>query len=413
MHKYSREWCVLEDEADSLAGHQALFDIPDNIIYMDGNSLGPLTYKTRAHITDVVTKEWGQGLIKSWNEAGWIALASRVGAKIAPLIGADPHEVVLADSTSVNLFKTVAAAVALNKGRKKIITENGNFPTDVYMMEGLTAFMKGDLELQALERTEIESALDEDVAVLLLTHVHYVTGDMFDMQKITKLAHDKGVLVVWDLSHSTGAVALDLRAADADFAVGCGYKYLNGGPGAPAFIYAAERHHGAMQQPLSGWFGHKNMFAFTNNFMPTDGIGRMTTGTTPVIAASALECALDVFDGVDVTAIRAKSVALSDMFIALVETRLKGHGFSIASNKNSAARGSHVSLSHQNGYAIMSALIDHGVIGDFRAPNHLRFGFTPLYMRYVDVWDAVETLHRIMKDKLWDQEKYKKQNAVT
>ena len=412
MHKYSREWCELQDEADVLADRRALFDIPSNIIYMDGNSLGALPIAARERLEHVVKAEWGKGLIKSWNDAGWIALNERVGAKIAPLVGAHPKEVVLADSTSVNLFKTVATAAVLNAGRKKIISEAGNFPTDLYMMEGLTAFMKGDLELKVTARDDILEALDEDTAVLLLTHVHYVSGAMFDMAAVTKTAHEKGVLVVWDLSHSAGAVTLALSEAGADFAVGCGYKYLNGGPGAPAFIYAAERHHGAMAQPLSGWFGHKCPFDFVDTFEPKDGIARMTTGTTPVLAASALESALSVFDGLDMETVRTKSVALTDLFIALCEKDLGAYGFTVVPCGDDA-RGSHVSLMHDEGYAIMAALIDHGVIGDFRAPNNLRFGFTPLYMSFVDVWDAVETLHRIMKKKIWDHAKYKERNAVT
>jgi len=412
MHKYSREWCTLQDEADVLADRRALFDIPNNIIYMDGNSLGALPIAARVRLEHVVNEEWGKGLIKSWNAADWIALNKRVGAKIAPLVGAKPSEVVLADSTSVNLFKAVATAAALNKGRSKIISEAGNFPTDLYMMEGLTAFMKGDFALKVTARDDILAALDEDTAVLLLTHVHYVSGAMFDMAVVTKAAHDKGILVVWDLSHSAGAVAVALNDADVDFAVGCGYKYLNGGPGAPAFIYVAERHHADMAQPLSGWFGHKRPFDFIDNFEPTDGIARMTTGTTPVLAASALEASLTVFDELDMSDVREKSMALTDLFITLCDRHLSKYGFSVIDCGNDN-RGSHVSLKHSDGYAIMAALIDHGVIGDFRAPNNLRFGFTPLYLSYEDVWDAVETLHRIMKKKIWDHPKYKERQAVT
>ncbi len=413
MSKITKEWCIEQDKLDPLASFKDRFDIPDGIIYMDGNSLGVLPKGVKERIADVVSKEWGQDLIKSWNTADWINLPSRVGAKIAPLIGAKPHEVIMADSTSVNLFKVCAAACKLNPNRRQILSEPGNFPTDLYMMQGLTNFLGDGYKLDTVDRAHIIDAITEETAVVLLTQVHYVTGHMLDMKAITEKARSVGALIVWDLSHSTGAVPVGLNAAGADFAVGCGYKYLNGGPGAPAFLYVAEKHLPNVEQPLSGWFGHKEPFEFVDTFEPAEDIKRMLVGTTGVLAASALDSALNAFEGADMNAVRAKSVALTDLFIKLVQEQLSDYGLSIASPENSSERGSHVSLISENGYAIMQALIEHGVIGDFRAPNFMRFGFTPLYLGYEDIFNAVSILKDILDKDIWKEPRFSAKGAVT
>ena len=413
MRQNSLEWCRAQDAADPLKTHRERFEVPEGIVYLDGNSLGILPKGVKERLTKTVEEEWGTGLIKSWNAADWINLPTRVGAKIAPLIGAKSSEVVMADSTSINIFKAVAAACKLNPGRTQILSEPGNFPTDLYMVQGLAEFMEGGYTLETVGRERIVDAISEKTAVVLLTQVHYVTANMLDINAATKAAHDNGALIVWDLSHSAGALPVDLAAANADFAVGCGYKYLNGGPGAPAFIYAAERHHQTMQQPLTGWFGHRAPFDFTDDFSPTDGIKRMLVGTTGVLAASALDSALEVFMGVDMGLIREKSNALCDLFLALSDERLSKHGIETITPYNSAERGSHVSLTHKNGYAIIQALIERGIIGDFRAPNYMRFGFTPLYVSYEDVHRAVEALHEIMQSQIYLRPQFNTKSAVT
>jgi len=413
MTDVTLDWCTEQDAHDPLGNYRSRFDIPEGVIYMDGNSLGPLPVGVSEHVASVINNEWRDGLVKSWNDADWINLPERTAAKIAPLIGAAAHEVILADSTSVNLFKTAAAACKLNPGRTQILSEPGNFPTDLYMMEGLASFLGGDYHLDTVAREDITAAITDDTAVVLLTQVHYITADMLDIGAITKAAHNKGALVVWDLSHSTGAVPVDLHAANADMAVGCGYKYLNGGPGAPAFIYVAERHQNVIQQPLSGWFGHKAPFDFVDEYVPSTGIKCMLTGTTGVLAASALNKALDAFAGVDMALVREKSVALTDLFITLTESKLKRFDVGLATPKNSARRGSHVSLIHPNAYAVMQALIERGIIGDFRAPNHLRFGITPLYLGYSDVFQAISALEEVLKSGVWREEKFSEKSAVT
>ncbi|SDE49520.1 kynureninase [Kordiimonas lacus] len=409
----SLDWCQEQDRNDPLAPMKDRFDLPEGVIYMDGNSLGVLPKGVDARIADVVKKEWGQDLIKSWNTADWINLPARVGRKIAPLVGAKPNEVVMADSTSINLFKVAAAACRMNKGRTKIITEPGNFPTDLYMLQGLSDFLGPDVALQVVERDQIIDAIDDDTAVVVLTHVHYVTADMFDMKAVTEAAHAKGALMVWDLSHSTGAVPVDLNAAGADFAVGCGYKYLNGGPGAPAFLYVAERHQAAVKQPLTGWFGHKTPFEFLDDYEPAGDIRRMLVGTTSVMAASALDEAMNAFEGVDMMVVRKKSQALTDLFIALCREKLKDHGVGLATSENPGKRGSHVSLKCENGYAVMQALIERGVIGDFRAPDFMRFGFTPLYLGFEDVYRAVEIMADIFETGFWKEARFNEKGAVT
>ncbi len=413
MSGTSLNWCYEQDAADPLGGYKTRFDIPDGLIYLDGNSLGALPVGVAERVSDVVLSEWRTGLVKSWNEADWVTLPLRVGTKIATLIGAGPNDVVMTDSTSVNLFKAAAAACHINSGRTEILSEPGNFPTDLYMMQGLTEFLGEDYTLVTAPRDKIVDAVSDNTAVLVLTHVHYVSADMYDMKAITKAAHDKGALIVWDLSHSAGAVPVDLKASEADFAVGCGYKYLNGGPGAPGFLYVAKNHQETAKQPLSGWFGHKAPFDFVDGYEPGDGIKRMQTGTPGILGASALESALDAFQGVDMAKVRAKSVALSDLFIRLVDEKLAGLGVTIASPRDSRMRGSHVSLCHTNSYAVVQALIEGGVIGDFRAPNHMRFGFTPLYIGFEDIYRAVQTLENILKKKIWRESRFNEKSAVT
>ena len=406
----SREACQALDAKDPLAFARQRFDLPPGVLYLDGNSLGPLPVATPARLEKAVREEWGQGLIRSWNTAGWIDQPAKLGARIARLIGAGQDEVTVADSTSVNLFKAASAAARLNPDRRVILSEPGNFPTDLYVLEGVAGQL--GLTLKTVPRDEIIEALDESVAVLVLTHVHYKSGEMFDMAALTHRAQAVGALTVWDLSHSAGAVELDLTGAKADFAIGCGYKYLNGGPGAPAFIYAARRHHATLRQPLSGWMGHAAPFAFTDAYQPADGVKRLLCGTPPILAMAALEVGLEAFDGVEMREARQKSIALADLFVALVEDRLPGV-FILGSPREAARRGSQISLIHEHGYEIMANLIERGVIGDFRAPDHLRFGFTPLYLRHVDVHDAVQHLQAVMHSGSWREPRFAVRAAVT
>ena len=408
----TRDACLALDAADPLAFARERFALPPGVIYLDGNSLGPLPRATPDALAREAEGAWGQGLIRSWNTAGWIDAPLRVGARIARLVGAGPDEVVVADSTSVNLFKLASAAVALRPGRRVILSEPGNFPTDLYMLQGLCAQLGGAVELKLVPRDRIADALDETVAVLVLTHVHYTSGEMFDMAALTARAQAVGALALWDLSHSTGAVPVDLNGAKADFAVGCGYKYLNGGPGAPAFAYVARRHQADLVQPLSGWMGHAAPFAFVDDYQPADGIARLLCGTPSVLALAALDCGAATFDGVEMAAVRAKSMSLSSLFLDQVEARLPGV-FQLVSPRNAEARGSHVSLVHAQGYEIMAALIEAGVIGDFRAPDRLRFGFTPLYLSHAEVFDAVAMLAEIMGTNRWRDPRFAVRQAVT
>ena len=413
MRTLTREDFVELDRQDPLASFRDQFELPPETLYLDGNSLGAMPKAAKAKVREVVEQEWGQGLIRSWNTAGWIDIPRRVGDKIAGLIGADPGEVVVADSTSVNLFKLAAAAVRLRPGRSKIISELGNFPTDLYVLQGLEKFTEGRVKLHALGREAVLSAIDEDTALVVLTHVHYKTGTLFDMPAITARAREMGALILWDLCHSTGALPVDLNGIGADMAIGCGYKYLNGGPGAPSFLYVAKRHQARLEQPLSGWFGHAHQFAMQDDYQPAPGIERTLCGTTSVIGARVLEVGVDLMLSADLALIREKSVRMGDDFIALVEQRLGEHGFGIASPRQASIRGSQVSLSHPEGFAIMQALIARNIIGDFRAPDILRFGFTPLYLRYVDLWDCVDVLAQIMASGEWDQPAFRKLTAVT
>ena len=413
MTNMTREDVLNWDGEDPLAALRSQFQLSGNIIYLDGNSLGPLPRRTSARITKVVEEEWGEDLIRSWNKHGWIDLPQRCGKKIAELIGAAPEEVVVADSTSVNLFKLLAAALRLRPERRVILSDKGNFPTDLYVAQGLIELLDKGHELKLVEPEEVADSIDESVALVMLTQTDYRSGRIHDMQDITAKAHAAGALMLWDLEHSAGAFPVDLREANADFAVGCGYKYLNGGPGAPAFLFVAERLQDQVRPPLSGWMGHEAPFLFDRDYRPAEGIARNLCGTPAILSMSALDAGLDVIRSAGMAEIRRKSVRMTDLFIHLMESRCADFGFELFSPRDPEERGSQVSFSHAHGYPIMAALIERGVIGDFRAPNILRFGFTPLYLRYSDVWDAVEILREIMTDRSWDQPKFHKRLAVT
>ena len=410
------------------AATKARFHLPAGLIYLDGNSLGMLPNTTAARVAEAVTQEWGQGLIRSWNSAGWFDLPKRLGDKIATLIGAGPGEVVATDSTSINLYKVLSAALNMAAEdaphRTVLVSERSNFPTDLYIAEGLCK-ARG-LQLRLVEPEGVAAALTPNVAVLMLTHVNYRTGGMHDMRAITTAAHAAGIVTVWDLAHSAGAVPVDLSVAQADFAVGCGYKYLNGGPGAPAFVWVNPRHANRGWQPLSGWFGHAAPFAFTPDYQPAPGITRYLCGTQPILSLTALDCGLDTVLAAQplggMAALRAKSLALTDLFITLVEERCAGQGLGLATPRAHSQRGSQVCLTRATGaYAIVQALIARGVIGDFRAGDGedgqhldiLRFGFTPLYIGFEDVWHAVEHLRQVLDTAEWQRPEFNQKNAVT
>jgi kynureninase len=409
----SRAECEALDAADPLAGWRERFALPEGVIYLDGNSLGPLPAATEALLQDVVRREWGKDLITSWNRHGWVDLPRTVGAKIARMVGAEPHEVIVADSISVNLFKLIGAALRLRPGRRVVLSECGNFPTDLYVVQGLSELLGRRIELRLVERDELEPSLDGDTALLMLSHVDYRTGRIHDMARLTATAQAAGALALWDLAHSAGALPVELNACGVDLAVGCGYKYLNGGPGAPAFLFVAGRWHDEIRQPLTGWFGHAEPFAFRTEYQPAPGIGRFLVGTPPILSLKALEAGIDLLLEADPGELRTKSTQLTELFIRRVLERCGGHGLELASPRDAQRRGSQVALRHAEGHAIVQAAIARGVIGDFRAPDLLRFGFGPLYVRFVDVFDAVEVLHGILADRAWDRPELRRRAAVT
>jgi kynureninase len=434
MNTLTRHDCAALDASDPLFSLRDEFMLPQGVVYLDGNSLGVLPKATPSRIAQVVEQEWGTDLIKSWNTAGWIDLAQRIGNKIGVLVGAKPNELIVADSTSVNLYKALKAALAVgavsSARRKRIVSERSNFPTDLYIADSVAR--EHGLELVLVDAEDLATHLNDELAVLLLTHVNYRTGRQHDMAAITRAAHAAGALVVWDLAHSAGAVPVDLNAAHADFAIGCGYKYLNGGPGAPAFVWAHARHTSKMdreqlRQPLSGWLGHAAPFQFTADYRPALGIQRFVCGTPPVVSLAALECGLDVFAKAEarggMQALRKKSLALTDLFIALVESRCASHGLTLVTPRIGTLRGSQASFAHPGGYAIMQALIGRGVIGDFRAGDAassraeaadlLRFGFTPLYTSFTDAWDAVDRLRTVLESGEWHEARFHQRAAVT
>jgi len=396
------------DAADPLAPLRERFILPEGVIYLDGNSLGCLPRATAALIADVVARQWGQNLIRSWNDADWIGAPQRIGAKIALLIGAAAHEVIVADSVSVNLFKLLAAALALRPGRHTILTEPGNFPTDLYIANGLAATIPG-ITVRTATLADIPAALGPDTAVVLLTHVHYKSAHRRDMAALTAQAQAAGALALWDLSHSTGAVAVDLTAANADLAVGCGYKYLNGGPGAPGFLFAAERHHAAVQSPLTGWMGHAAPFDFTDDYAPAPGMTRLLAGTPPMLSLLALEAGVDAFAGVDMAQVEAKSAALAQILI----NRLAATNLELASPHQSAERGSHLTFRHSHAHELTQALIASGVIGDFRAPDLLRLGLTPLTLTHAEVWDAATIILETLASGTYHESRFAVRARVT
>jgi len=395
------------DAADPLAAYREQFALPEGVIYLDGNSLGALPKATPAALADVATRQWGDRLIRSWNE-GWIDAPQRIGAKIAPLIGAAADEVIIGDTTSTHLFKALVAALRANPDRHTVLSEAGNFPTDLHIAEGAVACVPG-ARLKVVARADLAEALDEDTAVLLLTHVHYKTGERFDMTAWTARAHATGALMLWDLSHSVGAVPIDLNGAEADLAVGCTYKYLNGGPGAPAFIYVATRWQDRLASPLSGWMGHAAPFAFEDAYRPAPGMKRWLAGTPAMLSTAALETALDLWADIDQHAVAAKSARLFDILAAAGDAL----GLDCVSPRDPAQRGSHISFRHPHAHAITQALIAHGVIGDFRDPDILRLGLTPLYLSYEDVWCAGEMLQKILETGEWQNPQYSERLAVT
>lgn len=390
---------------------RTLFHLPDGVIYLDGNSLGPLPKAAAARVARTIEAEWGEMLITGWNKAGWMEMPSRIGNRIGRLIGAEPDTVVIGDTLSIKVYQALASALEMNPTRRVILSDTGNFPSDLYMAEGLCRTLGNGYRLKTVAPEEVEAAIDETVAVTMITEVDYRTGRKHDMGRLTAKAHAKGAIAVWDLAHSAGAIPVDLKGARADFAVGCTYKYLNSGPGGPAFIYVAPRHAEAARPALSGWLGHEAPFAFDLSYRPGRGIERMRVGTPPVLQMAALEASLDIWDTVDMADIRAHSIELTERFIAGVEAACPT--LWLASPRNPAERGSQVSFRHPEGYAIMQALIARGVIGDFRAPDILRFGFTPLYIGEAEVDGAVAILAEVMDKALWDRPEYKVRARVT
>tara|TARA_R110002033_G_scaffold22785_1_gene54568 strand:- start:13168 stop:14352 length:1185 start_codon:yes stop_codon:yes gene_type:complete len=388
-----------------------MFDLPEGVLYLDGNSLGPLPKAAQARVSGMIADEWGQMLIRGWNDAGWMAQPARIGDKVGRLIGAPAGSVVMGDTLSIKVYQAVASALKMRPGRKVILSDTGNFPTDLYMVQGLINTLDQGFELKTVAPEDVAGAIDDTIAVVMLTEVDYRTGRKHDMKAITEIAHASGAVMIWDLAHSAGAVPVDLAASNCEMAVGCTYKYLNGGPGAPAFIYLRPDLAAEVQPALAGWLGHDAPFDFDPDYRPAGGIERMRVGTPPIIQLAALEAAMDVWDGVDMAEVRKASIALQELFIKEVEARVPA--LTLASPRDAQQRGSQVSFRFEEGYAAMQALVARGVIGDFRAPDTMRFGFTPLYLDDADVLAAVEHIETVMRDKLWDDPQYRKRSRVT
>lgn len=401
--------CSQLDAKDELAHLRELFALPADTIYLDGNSLGAQPKAALSHAQHIISQEWGTDLIKSWNKAGWFNRPLSIGNELAPIIGAGPDEVAVTDSTSVNIFKAVAGALHIQKNnattaqRRIILTERSNFPTDIYILEGIKHFLDDGYELRLVDSpADLEHAIDTDVAVVLLTHVNYRTGYMLDMAALTAHAQQQGALIIWDLCHSAGAVPVDLTQAKADFAVGCTYKYLNAGPGAPAFIWVPKKHQALFTQPLTGWWAHQSPFEMQPSFQAAGDIRGALCGTQPMISLSLVSSGLAAFKQTSMEKIRLKSLALTDLFIRLIEQRCANHPLTLETPRDHAHRGSQVSITHPHGYAVIQALIEQGVIGDYREPHIMRFGFTPLYTSFMDVWRAVDILTDILDHKKYD-----------
>lgn len=402
------------DKQDSLAGLRQQFLLPQNTVYLDGNSLGPLPVAAKERAVEVVNQQWGQDLITSWNQHAWIDLPQQCGELIAPVIGAAPGQVICCDSISVNLFKVLSGALKMQQGRQKVVTTKDNFPTDIYVIEGLKQQLgAASCELVLSDESDIEAQLDESVAMLLLTQVNFRSGRLLDMQRITEAAHARGILVIWDLAHSAGALPVKLDECKADFAVGCTYKYLNGGPGAPAFIYVAHRHQTAFKQPLSGWMGHAAPFSFDSDYAPVQGVKQNLSGTPAVIAMSVLEAALSIWSQVDMLQVRQKSLAMGEFFLECLKACELDKELLCVSPDSALERGSQLAFQHEQAYAICQAWIDAGVIADFRAPDLLRIGFTPLYVSFEELWIAVNKLKLIIENKDYLSEAYQSLQTVT
>ena len=409
-----REDVVQRDRTDPLAAFRDRFDLAEGVIYLDGNSLGPPSVGMRTRIESLLADEWGRDLVASWNRHGWFRLPERVGARIAPLLGAGEDEVIAADSVSLNLFKLLAALLRRTDSRRVVLAEETNFPTDLYMAEGLVGLLReSGAELRIVPPDDFEAALGPEVAVATLTQVDFRTGRKHDLRRLTAAARDAGIPIVWDLSHSAGAFPLHLNDDGVGFAVGCGYKYLNGGPGAPGFLYVARHLQQSLDTPLSGWMGHRSPFEFETRYRPAAGMRRFLSGTPGILSMIALEEGLRTFEGVDLAALQAKSEALGDLLLRLAGERLGEFGVEAASPRNARERGSQVSLRHPDGYPAMQALIARGVVGDFREPDLLRFGFAPLYVRYRDVWDAVQALREVLTSGEHEQPRFRRRQSVT
>ncbi len=401
------------DAQDPLRDFRREFVLPPDVVYLDGNSLGALPVATAARMTEVLSNEWGTGLIRSWTSRDWINAPQRIGGKIARLVGAQAHEVIVADSTSANLFKLIVAALQARPGRHVVLSEPGNFPTDLYMIESALRTLNAGHRLQLVARDQLQQAIDGDTALVLLTHVHYKTAELHDMPALTACAHASGAMILWDLSHSVGALPVDLNGANADLAVGCGYKFLNGGPGAAAFLFVADRHQAELESPLAGWMGHARPFDFVDQYEPAPGIARFLCGTPSILSLSALEVGVDLHLRADLQVIAQKSKALAELMMDLVSERCARFGIELVGPPKGAPRGSHVAFRHEQAYAIVRALIARNVIGDFRAPDVMRFGLTPLYLRYADIERAVATLEDVLITETWRDPRYQIREAVT
>ncbi len=415
MNNLAREDFIKLDTLDLIKKVREEFALPKDVIYFDGNSLGPLPKNTIKSLELVIQREWGDGLIRSWNEENWINLPRNLGNQLAPLIGAKEGEVIVVDSTSINLFKVLSSALMLNKNRKVIVSEAANFPSDLYILEGVNNMFGESYERCLIDEgdDEIEKYIDSSTAVVVLSHINYKTGRITDLKKITTFAHEKGALVVWDISHSVGVLPMNLHDLGVDFAVGCTYKHLNGGPGAPGFLFVHSSLIEKVSQPLTGWLGHIKPFDFEVEYQPANDINKFICGTPPIIAYKAIESGLEIFKDLSIIEIREKSIKLSEMFIQLMQQECTEFGFTLFSPKNSEQRGSQISFLHENAYSIIQALISHGIIGDYREPNVMRFGISPLYMRFEDVWNAITCLREIMQTGEWQSEKFKNKNYVT
>ena len=401
------------DARDPIATYRDRFALPDHLIYLDGNSLGPPSRESEALLASTVRDQWSRELVGGWNNCGWIDLPRRVAAAIAPLIGAGADEVMVADSTSLNLFKLLAAALTMRPGRPVILSEKENFPTDLYMAQGLAELLGERATLRLVERRELAAALDDEVAVLMLTQVDFRTGELQDLGGWTRAAHSAGALMLWDLAHSAGALPVDLRSHDVDLAVGCGYKYLNGGPGAPAFAYVARKLHDQLASPLWGWLGHATPFDFDTGYRPAGGVVQLQVGTPPILSLTTLEQSVNLIAEIGIESLWAKSQQLTELFIELTAPTAAEHGLELVTPRDPTRRGSQVSLRHPQGYAIVQALAAEGVIGDFRAPDLMRFGFAPAYLRFIDVYDAAAALDRVMHTGSWDQPQFHERRKVT